>query len=350
MRLLEAIIAANEKAVTNGVRKAELEIAEFAEALPLAALTCIDARLNKLVPEMLGVPEEKFIWLRNAGNIITGPTSSTMRSLALACAVKGGREIAVIGHSDCLVAKNGTMQLLENFAKLGVSRDKLPENISEFFGVFASERQNVIKACDIIRSSPLIGPKVCVHGLLIDVNSGKLEWLVNGYNSLGASSIATDFTKSLQATLEKSQAVIGDLQDFKIGDMKLPETKIGEVVTQVGQVIQEAEKVVAAHPTAQTPRDFIADAAKDFVRHIVKSKLYKVIGDDKKIYGPINGEKLLQWIAEERIDPKTPVQVEGSSDWAPLSKLGELVKRGPIPLPPPLAPKASFTVKRPGSR
>ena len=68
--------------------------------LPLIALTCIDPRLNHLLPDRLGIPEESFIWLRNAGNIVTGPLSSTMRSLALACAIKGGKEIAVIGHTD----------------------------------------------------------------------------------------------------------------------------------------------------------------------------------------------------------------------------------------------------------
>ena len=74
---------------------------DFTGELPVIALTCIDPRLNRLFPGVLGLPEEHFIWLRNAGNIITGPLSSTMRSLALACAVKGGREIAIIGHTDC---------------------------------------------------------------------------------------------------------------------------------------------------------------------------------------------------------------------------------------------------------
>lgn len=46
--------------------------------LPLVALTCIDARLNPLVPDVFGMPEDKFIWLRNAGNIITDPMSSTI--------------------------------------------------------------------------------------------------------------------------------------------------------------------------------------------------------------------------------------------------------------------------------
>ena len=44
------------------------------------------------------------------------------RTLALACAVKGGREIAIIGHTDCQVAKTTTMQLLDKFKALGVER------------------------------------------------------------------------------------------------------------------------------------------------------------------------------------------------------------------------------------
>jgi carbonic anhydrase len=99
MRLLEAIIDANHRALA-GDPNAGLHPADFENELPLVALTCIDARLNALLPQVLGIPPEQFIWLRNAGNIITGPLSSTMRSLALACAVKGGKEIVIIGHTD----------------------------------------------------------------------------------------------------------------------------------------------------------------------------------------------------------------------------------------------------------
>src|ERR1035438_4675772 len=112
MRLFESIIDANYRAVA-GDNSAGLHPADFADELPVIALTCIDPRLNALFPNVLGLPGEQFIWLRNAGNIITGPLSSTMRSLALACAVKGGKEIAVIGHTDCQVAKTTTMQLLD---------------------------------------------------------------------------------------------------------------------------------------------------------------------------------------------------------------------------------------------
>src|SRR5512140_2874824 len=164
MRLMEAVIDANHRAVA-GDSEAGLHPVEFENELPLVALTCIDARLNALFPQVLGVPPENFVWLRNAGNIITGPMSSTMRSLALACAVKGGREILIIGHTDCQVGKLSTMDLLERFKRMGVERHAMPDNISQFFGIFSSPRANVIQSTTIARSSPLIGPQVPIHGV-----------------------------------------------------------------------------------------------------------------------------------------------------------------------------------------
>lgn len=187
MRLLETLIAANHVAASG--RKAEVDLAPFRDSLPLAALTCIDARLNKLLPEAVGVDADRFIWVRNAGAVITSPTSSTVRSLAMAIYVKGAKEIAVIGHTDCRMAKFTMMELLDRMTEHGVDRNSIQlPNLHEFFGLFSSESQNVIKGCSLIRQSPVIPPKVPVHGLLIHTDTGKLDWIVNGYETLGASS------------------------------------------------------------------------------------------------------------------------------------------------------------------
>jgi carbonic anhydrase len=249
MRLLEAIIDANHRALA-GDTNAGLHPAEFADALPLVALTCIDVRLNSILPQVLGVPQEQFIWLRNAGNIITGPQSSTMRSLSLACAVKGGKEIAIIGHTDCQVGKTTTMQLLEKLRAIGVERHMLPDNLTEFFGMFGSDRQNVIKAADIARQSPLIGPKIPIHGLLVDIETGKLDWLVNGYQA--AETMTTrwnEFVQSAGQTVDKLKS----LSDFNIGEMKFPETKIGETVTNAESWVSQKVNSLQMKPaeTAQ---------------------------------------------------------------------------------------------------
>ena len=225
MRLFEAIIDANHRAVA-GDNSASLCPADFPEALPVIALTCIDPRLNVLFPNVLGLPGDQFIWLRNAGNIITSTLSSTMRSLALACAVKGGREIAVIGHTDCHVARTTTSALLDQLKALGVERARLPDNLSEFFGTFGSERQNVIKACDYVRTSPLIGPKIPVHGLLVDISTGKLDWVVNGYEAFQLQSKASEIGGGGAASPQIG--ALGSLGGFDLGEMKFPEMKIGD--------------------------------------------------------------------------------------------------------------------------
>jgi carbonic anhydrase len=251
MRLMEAIIDANHRALA-GDTQAGLHPAEFEAELPMVALTCVDPRLNALLPSVLGVPPEQFIWLRNAGNIITAPLSSTVRSLALACAIKGGKEIAIIGHTDCQVGKTTTMQLIDRLRALGIERHVLPDNINEYFGIFGSDRQNIIKSTGMARSSPLIGPKIPVHGLLVDIESGKLEWLVNGYQTLE--------TMSARAPeLPQGPGSLQSLASFNLGEMKFPETKIGETVAKAEEWLSdklhqlESKSPLAGHPAPTPP-------------------------------------------------------------------------------------------------
>ena len=243
MRLFEAILDANHRAVA-GDNSAGLHPAEFADAMPVIALTCIDPRLNALFPNVLGIPAEHFIWLRNAGNIITSPLSSTMRSLALACAVKEGREIAIIGHTDCQVCQTRTAVLLDKLKALGVERHLLPENVNEFFGTFATERQNVIKACALARSSPLIGPKIPVHGLLVDIATGKLDWVVNGYDAWQLPVAPVENILSIVTDAARKELGSGPMAGFHFGEMKFPETKIGETAAKIGETFAKIGETV----------------------------------------------------------------------------------------------------------
>jgi carbonic anhydrase len=250
MRLFDAILDANHRALA-GDQAAGVHVADFAGELPLVALTCIDPRLNRLFPGVLALPEEHFIWLRNAGNIITGPLSSTMRSIALACAVKGGREVALIGHTDCHVRQTTVSVLTERFKALGIDRRQLPENLTEYFGLFASERANVIHGVDLIRQSPLIGPKVAVHGLLVDVQTGKLEWIVNGYQTLDQAVAARPGLDlpAVGSTIGSSSA----RGAFELGEMKFPETKIGEAVKQAEQLYSDVKRDLSAIGSSAPP-------------------------------------------------------------------------------------------------
>jgi carbonic anhydrase len=244
MRLVEQIIAANHRAAA-GDNSAGLRWAEFEESLPLVALTCIDPRLNSLFPGVLGLPPEKFIWLRNAGNIITGPQSSTMRSLALACAIKQGKEVVIIGHTDCQVGKATMMQLLEHFKKNGINRHALPENLVEFFGLFASERQNVYKGVEFARSSALLPAGVPVHGMMIDSDTGKLDLVVNGYESIGLTGRVDMVKDAATNTLGAAKAFV----EVAIEQSKFVESEIGGI----GDALREKLRAAAARPAIPVP-------------------------------------------------------------------------------------------------
>ena len=251
MRLFEAIVDANHRALA-GDDTAGLRPSEFTDALPLAALTCIDPRLNPLIPEVLGVPEEQFIWLRNAGNIITSPLSSTMRSLALACAVKGGREIVILGHTDCLVRKTSVLELTTRFKALGIERGSLPENLNEYFGLFASERQNVLRGVEHVRSSPLIGSTVPVHGMLVDIETGRLEWLVNGYQTLGTA-VSHVGSPSLSAATSFPFESSPGLPPTPVADWKSPAEATAEIAGPLNEWLPKLRLVGVATEEASPP-------------------------------------------------------------------------------------------------
>lgn len=347
MRLFEAILDANHRALA-GDQTAGLHPKDFADSLPLVALTCIDPRLNPLMPAVLGIPEEQFIWLRTAGNIITSSTSSTVRSLALACSIKGGREIAIIGHTDCAVRKTSVVELTDRFRALGIDRSRLPDNLNEFFGLFASERQNVMRGVEFVRQSPVIGPKIPVHGLLVDIETGKLESVVNGYDALG---VATADQKAVAESLAAGPVPLDKLPAFDLGEMKFPDFKIGDAAGAInaapaslspatrqaqsatsrigeGQVGGKTDRTVA-----QRVEPMRAEAALRFNN----STLFKVIGKDQKIYGPVTGLDIEQWLADGRITAASLAQKVGYKEWKQLAHFAETQVQTNIPVPPPLS-------------
>ncbi len=69
--------------------------------------------------------------------------------------------------------------------------------------------------------------------------------------------------------------------------------------------------------------------------------MYKIIGADGKEYGPITADQLRKWIAEGRANGKTPVLVEGTTEWKQLSEFPELFPEGTAP--PALQPLSTQT-------
>jgi TM2 domain-containing membrane protein YozV len=73
--------------------------------------------------------------------------------------------------------------------------------------------------------------------------------------------------------------------------------------------------------------------------------MYKIIGTDGRPYGPVNVEEMRRWMAENRVNAQTLVQVEGSQEWKPLGSFSEFTSE-PKAVPPLIAVPPSVVASR----
>ena len=52
--------------------------------------------------------------------------------------------------------------------------------------------------------------------------------------------------------------------------------------------------------------------------------MFRIIGGDKKEYGPITTDQLRQWMVENRVNGQTLIRPEEGGEWRPLSAFPEL--------------------------
>ena len=89
-----------------------------------------------------------------------------------------------------------------------------------------------------------------MHGLLVDIETGKLEWLVNGYQAWGTMGDKwNEVVRSAGETVDKLKS----LTDFNIGEMKFPETKIGETVTKAEDWLSQKIGALQTKPGEPSP-------------------------------------------------------------------------------------------------
>ncbi len=64
--------------------------------------------------------------------------------------------------------------------------------------------------------------------------------------------------------------------------------------------------------------------------------MYKIVGADGRVYGPITADQIKQWIAEGRANAQTHTLAEGAAAWKPLGQFPEFASYFPAQVPPPI--------------
>ena len=66
--------------------------------------------------------------------------------------------------------------------------------------------------------------------------------------------------------------------------------------------------------------------------------MYKIIGADGRQYGPVSAGQIRQWIAEGRVESRTPVFTDAAADWTFAGLLPEFAGLFHGGAPPAIAP------------
>lgn len=186
--VIDDILAHNERFL----EQTSLPVIGHAPRKHMAVITCMDCRLVQMFEPALGLERGEVLELRTAGATIPEherehAANDLIRSLAGGIYLLGVREVAVIGHTQCGLAHVNSTALMASMQALGVDPQKLIEQeglgniegLLRWLGAFNDVHVNVKEVVNTIRHSPYL-PKIPVHGLVIDINTGKLEMVERG--------------------------------------------------------------------------------------------------------------------------------------------------------------------------
>ena len=156
----------------------------------LVVLTCMDTRLTELLPRAMDIRNGDIKLLKNAGAIVSHPFGSVMRSILVAVYELGAEEVAVVGHHGCGMTGLSCTRILDKARSRGVSDEVLSMlknsdvDLETWLAGFESPEVGVRQSVELVRNHPLLSKGIPVHGMMMDPDTGKLEWLMNGYTHI----------------------------------------------------------------------------------------------------------------------------------------------------------------------
>ena len=159
---------------------------------PYAMITCMDPRVNFQAMGVMpfnqsGEIQSQVRVIRTLGGFAED------RSLLAGIHLAGFKEIAIVMHTDCgcclawsnvdLIIKHMLSTLsADQLGQFEQSTGKLcEENLKNWLCAFQDPYQTVEQHVMAIKQKDFVPDDLIVHGLVYDLNNGKIETVINGY-------------------------------------------------------------------------------------------------------------------------------------------------------------------------
>jgi carbonic anhydrase len=188
MTLLHDILRYNQEFVETK-RYQDFQTTKFPDK-GLVILTCMDTRLEELLPQAMNLGQGDYKIIKNAGAIVAHPFGSIMRSILVALYELKAEEVCVVGHHDCGMSTIKASSMVEKMIKGGIPEETIHIlqhagiDLSQWLRGFDHVADAVRSSVELIRNHPLLPASTPVHGLIIDPHTGKLDLVVDGYERM----------------------------------------------------------------------------------------------------------------------------------------------------------------------
>ncbi|NGQ94692.1 carbonic anhydrase [Brevibacillus sp. SYP-B805] len=187
MTILQDILSFNQEFIKNKAYEA-YKTDKFPDKR-IVVLSCMDTRLVELLPKSMNLRNGDFKHVKSAGAIVSHPFGSIMRSILVAIYELNAAEVLVVGHYDCGMSAIHSERFLEKVVARGVPKETIEVlqnagiNLDRWLRGFDDVAESVRNSVRMIKRHPLLTDDIPVHGLIIDPETGKLDLVVNGYES-----------------------------------------------------------------------------------------------------------------------------------------------------------------------
>ena len=188
-RWIEQIVSAN----ANFQERIAVDKLPTAREPGQVVITCMDPRVNL---EAIGIPSfaENGAGASSTRVIRTLGAMPEYRSLIVGIYLAGFREVVIMMHTDCgcCLAYSKVDTIIERMqSRLSAEAfdsfttdigTPLEDNLRDYLKAFQDPYDAVKVEVEHIKNLPFLPDDLIVHGLVYDLNTGKVDVVVNGYD------------------------------------------------------------------------------------------------------------------------------------------------------------------------
>ncbi|MFS0577005.1 carbonic anhydrase [Sporosarcina sp. 179-K 3D1 HS] len=188
MALLNEILEFNETFVSDK-RYEEYATTKFPDKR-IVILTCMDTRLTELLPKAMNLKNGDAKIIKSAGAIVNHPFGGIMRSLLVSIYELQVDEVYIIGHYDCGMSSIDTDRITKKMTDRGIDSNIFQTlkysgiDMKNWLHGFSDVTESVKMSVEVVRNHPLMDSKVPIHGLVVHPDTGQLDVIVDGYQSI----------------------------------------------------------------------------------------------------------------------------------------------------------------------